>query len=63
MKKGINGKVNLEKLNRLAGQNQEHRLWITEFDVDNPDVSERAADVHDFIRSVKGLNRSSRASF
>ena len=52
MKKGINGRVNLEKLNGLAGQNQQNRLWITEFDVENPDVTDRAADVHDFIRSA-----------
>ena len=27
-------------------------FFVKEFDVQTPDVSERAADVHDFIRSV-----------
>ena len=36
----------------MAGPQQENRLWITEFDVENPDVTDRAADVHDFIRSA-----------
>ena len=53
MKKGINGQVNLDKLNQMAYYNGvSNRLWITEFDVDNPDVSGRAEDVHDFIRSA-----------
>ena len=53
MKKGINGQVNLDKLNQMAYYNGvSNRLWITEFDVDNPDVTGRAEDVHDFIRSA-----------
>ena len=36
----------------MAGEQLDNRLWITEFDVENADVTERAEDVADFVRVV-----------
>ena len=42
MSRGINGETIFNKLNLLSGDDLSNRLWITEFDVDQPNVSERA---------------------
>ena len=52
MSRGINGQTIFDKLNLLSGTDRSNRLLITEFDVDQPNVSERAKDVHDFIRTA-----------
>ena len=52
MSRGVNGETIFNKLNLLSGDDLSNRLWITEFDVDQPNVSERAKDVHDFIRTA-----------
>merc|ERR1712062_406669 len=52
MKQGVNGDVINDRLNIMAGPELNNRLWITEFDVENKNVSNRAEDVEDFIRIV-----------
>ena len=51
-KAGIDANAVNERLNIMAGAELKNRLWITEFDVENKDVSSRAKDVADFVRIV-----------
>ena len=41
-----------DNLEVVAGKNKENRLLITEFDVQDLDVNERALDIEDFMRTA-----------
>ena len=41
-----------KRLDIMAGNDLETRLWITEFDIEEVDVTKRAADLEDFLRTV-----------
>ena len=51
-KGGIDGQLVQERLNEMAGPEMSNRLMITEFDVEEENVEERAEDVQDFLRRV-----------
>ena len=40
------------RLEKMTGSNKDHRLWITELDIEELDPEERARNLADFMRTV-----------
>ena len=40
------------RLEKMTGSNKDHRLWITELDIEEADPEERAKNLEDFMRTV-----------